>query len=285
MLELLKPITWFPPMWAFLCGVASSGAPLSRTWPMALAGMVLAGPALCGASQVVNDWFDRHVDAINEPNRPIPSGRVPGRWGLGLAILWTCLSLGLAATLGPVVLAAAAFGLILAWLYSAPPLRLKAQGWWGLASVALCYEGLAWFTGAAATLRAFPDLRVVALAGLYSIGAIGIMILNDFKAVEGDRQMGVRTVQIELGIENAAWLAAILMAAPQLDVIALLIAWGHAWAAGLVGAVLAAQLVLMRRFVADPSRRAVMFSGFGVALYVLGMMASGVAVGMAGGVT
>ncbi|HNM26365.1 MAG TPA: efflux RND transporter permease subunit, partial [Saprospiraceae bacterium] len=42
-----------------------------------LLGLVLAGPLLCGSSQVVNDWFDRHVDAINEPNRPIPSGRMP----------------------------------------------------------------------------------------------------------------------------------------------------------------------------------------------------------------
>src|SRR3712207_9485915 len=80
-LELLKPVTWFPPVWAFGCGVVSSGAPLSERWPLALAGLLLAGPMVCGMSQAVNDWFDRHVDAVNEPGRPIPSGRVPGQIG------------------------------------------------------------------------------------------------------------------------------------------------------------------------------------------------------------
>lgn len=85
-LELLKPITWFPPMWAFACGVVASGASLATTWPVALLGVMLAGPLVCGMSQAVNDWFDRHVDAINEPQRPIPSGRMPGRWGLYVAL-------------------------------------------------------------------------------------------------------------------------------------------------------------------------------------------------------
>ena len=81
-LALLKPITWFPPMWAFMCGVVSSGVSVADRWPFLVAGVLLTGPLVCGTSQAVNDWFDRHVDAINEPNRPIPSGRMPGRWGL-----------------------------------------------------------------------------------------------------------------------------------------------------------------------------------------------------------
>ena len=43
-LELLKPVTWFPPMWAFMCGVVSSGVPLSDRWGLLIAGMILAGP-------------------------------------------------------------------------------------------------------------------------------------------------------------------------------------------------------------------------------------------------
>ncbi len=100
-LELLKPITWFPPMWAFTCGVVSSGAPIWEQWSLVVAGILLAGPLVCATSQAVNDWFDRHVDAINEPNRPIPSGRIPGRWGLYIAILWTLLSLAVASGSAP----------------------------------------------------------------------------------------------------------------------------------------------------------------------------------------
>src|SRR5262245_61129335 len=107
-------------MWAFGCGVVSSGMPVEERWPVIVAGILLAGPLVCGTSQAVNDWYDRDVDAINEPARPIPSGRVPGRWGLYIAVGWTGLSLLVATLLGPLVLAAALVGLALAWLYSAP---------------------------------------------------------------------------------------------------------------------------------------------------------------------
>src|SRR3954471_9913444 len=129
-LELLKPITWFPPMWALGCGVVSSGVAPGQRWPLIVAGILLAGPMVCGTSQAVNDWYDRHVDAINEPGRPIPSGRIPGRWGLWIALGWTALSLALGAALGMWAFAATLFGVALAWAYSAPPLRLKRNGWW-----------------------------------------------------------------------------------------------------------------------------------------------------------
>jgi chlorophyll synthase len=277
--QLLKPITWFPPMWAFMCGVASSGVSLSHRWPMVIAGVVLAGPAICATSQAVNDWFDRHVDAINEPGRPIPSGRIPGRWGLGIALIWTCLSLILAAMLGPWVLYAALLGMALAWAYSAPPFRLKRDGWWGAACVALCYEGLAWFTGAAVMRGALPDGRIIALAGLYSFGAIGIMILNDFKSIEGDRQMGIRSVPAELGAPNAATLACAIMAAPQIVVVALLLVWREPFHALAVAVSLVIQRLLMRRLMTDPRGLAPWYNGTGITLYVLGMLVSGLAIG------
>lgn len=276
--ELLKPITWFPPMWAFGCGVISSGESLLDRWPFALAGIVLAGPLVCGTSQVVNDWFDRHVDAINEPGRPIPSGRVPGRLGLHFAIAWTLLSLLVAAMLGSWVLLAAIVGLALAWAYSAPPFRLKQNGWWGNAAVGLCYEGLPWFTAAAAMAATLPDGRILALAGLYSLGAHGIMTLNDFKAIEGDRIMNVRSLPVQLGALPAARLACAVMALPQLIVIGLLVNWQLPVHAAIVGALVLGQGLLMRRFLGDPVRFATWFSGFGVTLYVLGMLVSAIAV-------
>ena len=77
-LELIKPITWFPPMWAYACGVISSGMDILPNLALIILGIVLAGPVVCGMSQAANDWCDRHVDAINQPDRPIPSGRFPG---------------------------------------------------------------------------------------------------------------------------------------------------------------------------------------------------------------
>ena len=273
-LQLLKPVTWFPPMWAFACGAVSSGLSLADHWGLVLAGMALSGPLVCATSQAVNDWYDRHVDAINEPNRPIPSGRIPGRWGLYIAIIWTVLSLAVALALGPVVFWAAVFGMVMAWAYSAPPFRFKGNGWWGNAAVGLCYEGLPWFTGAAVLLAAVPGWPIIALALLYSLGAHGIMTLNDFKAIEGDTRMGVRSLPVQLGVQGAARTASAVMAVPQVVVIALLFSWGAPIHAAAVLALLIAQIVMMRRFMADPVQRALWYSGFGVPLYVSGMMVS-----------
>ncbi|KMO40289.1 bacteriochlorophyll/chlorophyll a synthase [Methylobacterium tarhaniae] len=277
LLELLKPITWFAPMWAFACGVVSSGAAIQGRWPVVIAGILLAGPLVCATSQAANDWFDRHVDAINEPHRPIPSGRIPGRWGLYVALAWTLLSLAAAALLGPWVLGAALFGLALAWLYSAPPVRLKRDGWWGNAACGLCYEGLPWFTGAAVMGSALPDGRIIGLAALYSLGAHGIMTLNDFKSMEGDRRTGIRSLPVRLGASRAARLACLVMAAPQAAVVALLLAWDAPWHAALVAALLAGQGLLMRRFLADPHRWAAWYNGTGTLLYVLGMLTAALA--------
>ncbi|WP_020503924.1 chlorophyll synthase ChlG [Lamprocystis purpurea] len=274
-LELLKPITWFPPMWAFACGVVSSGVSFSGHWLYIVAGILLAGPMVCATSQAVNDWFDRHVDAINEPHRPIPSGRIPGRWGLYIAILWTLLSAALAATLGTWVFWSAALGLLLAWAYSAPPVRLKRNGWWSNTAVGFSYEGLAWVTGAAVMLGGdLPEWRILALAALYSLGAHGILTLNDFKAIEGDKQMGLRSLPVQLGVQGAAWAACLFMALPQVLVVWLLVDWGRPLHAAAVAMVVLVQVAMMVRFLRDPINRALWLSAFGVMVYVTGMMIS-----------
>ena len=275
LVQLLKPITWFPPMWAFMCGAVSSGQPLGESLWLLAAGVILVGPLVCGGSQIVNDWFDRHVDAINEPDRPIPSGRVPGYWGLAYAIAWSLLALAFSSLLGTWVVGATAVGLVLAWAYSAPPLRLKLNGWWGNAAVGISYEGLAWVTGTAVLLGgAMPPAPVIWLAVLYSLGAHGIMTLNDFKAIEGDLKIGIRSLPAQLGPDRAARLACVVMAVPQLIVIALHLHWGFDWAAAVISVSVLLQAAAMRRLLTDPRGLAPWYNGTGVTLYVLGMMVS-----------
>jgi chlorophyll/bacteriochlorophyll a synthase len=278
-LELLKPITWFPPMWAFGCGIVSSGQSLGGRWPTVVAGVLLTGPLVCATSQAANDWFDRHVDAINEPDRPIPSGRVPGRWGLYIAMIWTVLSLEVASHLGAWGFGASVFGLVLAWAYSAPPIRLKQNGWWGNSAVGLCYEGLPWFTAAAIMTNGAPNWRIAIVAFLYSVGAHGIMTLNDFKSLEGDRRMGIASLPVQLGPHRAAQLACITMAAAQIIVVALLVLWQRPPHAAMIVALLAGQIALMRRLLQSPRERAPWYNGTGVSLYVLGMLVTAFALG------
>jgi len=266
-------------MWAFGCGVIASGAPLAGKGGALLAGIALTGPLVCGTSQMVNDWFDRHVDAINQPERPIPSGRMPGQWGLGLAVAGTLLSLMVAAATGRLVLLATTAALLLAWTYSAPPLRLKSSGWLGPLAVGLSYESLTWFTGSALMLGAMPPPATLAVLLLYGVGAWGIMTLNDFKAIEGDRATGVRSLPAELGVERAVRLACAAMAAPQLAIIAVLWRLDLLVSATLVGLSLLLQLLCMRRLAADPQRFAPWYNATGVTLYVLGMAATAAGLG------
>ena len=267
-------------MWAYACGAISTGRALDAgVWALA-GGIALAGPMLCGTSQAINDWFDRHVDAINEPERVIPSGRMPGRWGLWVAIIGSVLSLLLAAALGSWVLMAAAFGLALAWAYSAPPARLKRDGWIGPAAVALAYEGLPWFTAAAVVLGTLPDGRILALAALYAIGAHGIMTLNDFKAVEGDRALGLRSLPVRYGTDRAARMACFVMGGTQAIVLTLLFLWDRPIHAVVLALLLLLQGLCMVRLLSDPRRHAPWYNATGTGLYVLGMMMSAFALGL-----
>jgi chlorophyll synthase len=106
------------------------------------------------------------------------------------------------------------------------------------------------------------------------------MTLNDFKAIEGDVRMGVGSLPVRLGVDGAARLACLVMAAAQIAVVVLLVLWDRPLHALIVAVLLAAQGGLMSRFLARPRERAVWFSGLGVALYVLGMLAA--ASGLAG---
>jgi chlorophyll synthase len=125
---------------------------------------------------------------------------------------------------------------------------------------------------------AMPDGRTLALALLYSIGAHGIMTLNDFKSIEGDRQMGVGSLPVRLGAQGAARVACGVMLLSQCVVVGLLFNWqtpNHAIAVGMLTLI---QGALMLRFVMNPIQRATWYSALGINFYVSGMMVSAFAV-------
>jgi chlorophyll synthase len=277
-LALMKPITWFAPMWAFLCGaVASGGVELALGDIFrVLLGVVMAGPILCGLSQVINDYFDREIDAINEPHRMIPAGLVSIQQVMITILLLAPMGIGIALILGRGVVMLTGIGLLLALAYSAPPIRAKRNGWAGNAVVAVSYEGLAWLAGH----LAFAPLTApsILIAALYSLGAHGIMSINDFKSIDGDRRTGIRTIPVLYGPRKAAWLIVITMNLAQIGVIAAFAFWGQWFAVLGISAIMLAQLPLQRRFLQNPSEYFLKFSAIGVSIFVWGMLASAVAV-------
>ena len=238
----------------------------------------MAGPILTGLSQVVNDYCDREVDAINEPHRLIPSGNITLRHVYILTIILTWIGCGVAIYLGREVALYVGLGLICALSYSMKPLRGKRNGWVGNTLVAISYEGLAWLAGHAA----FSQItgQSLAIAMLYSLGAHGIMTVNDFKSIAGDTRMGIRSIPVQYGKVMAARLVVITMGVAQMGVIGLLVWWGHPIAAGVVGLLLVAQSIPNVRFIRDPEHNEVFFNATAIMLFVWGMLAA--AIGLAG---
>ncbi len=110
------------------------------------------------------------------------------------------------------------------------------------------------------------------MALLYALGAHGIMTLNDFKALAGDRATGVNSLPVTLGPERAARLACIVMAVPQVAVILALAAWDRPIHAAAILALLLLQGLAMRVLLRDPKGKAPWYNATGVTLYVAGMM-------------
>ena len=274
LLELIKPVTWFPPMWAFLCGVVSVGALNSNNTILILAGLILAGPLVCGMSQAVNDWCDRHVDAINQPERPIPSGRVSAGWGFFTGITMSAVSILFAYYLGTLIFFATIIGVLAAWLYSLEPIRLKRSAIFGPGIVAICYEGLPWFTGAAIFTISLPNKEVLIVLTLYALGAHGIMTMNDFKATKGDKILGINSLPVILGSKPATLVACLIMLFPQLIVISLFYYWGSLILAITLAICVLMQSLSMIFLIRDPEKNTPFFNMTGVLLYIAGMMLS-----------
>jgi chlorophyll synthase len=238
--------------------------------------MILAGPLLCAFSQVLNDHFDRDVDRINEPDRPSAAGLLSARTVWTIALALAAVALGLAFALGALVGWIAAGGLLLALAYSAPPLRLKARdGWLANAACAFAYEGFAWCAGAAA----FGHLGTgsIVLAGLYSLGGHGLMTLNDFKSVAGDRALGLRSIPVILGERGALVQAIVFIDVFQLLAIAYIAP--HSWIAASIMLVLfAVQLPMQRRLATDPKGLAPWYCASGIPPFCWSMLAAALAV-------
>ena len=109
------------------------------------------------------------------------------------------------------------------------------------------------------------------------------MTLNDFKAIEGDRQMGVWSLPVQLGVKRAGGTACWVMLLPQLVVVGLLLRWSD-WSYALAVLLLVyAQVPLMHKFMKDPVKQALGLSALGVPLLVAGMMVSAFALRHAAG--
>jgi chlorophyll synthase len=274
-----KPGTWFAPMWAMLVGCVASGN-AHWTFPSVgrvLLGMILAGPLLCAFSQVTNDWFDREVDRINEPDRPTAANLLSPVTVGAIAIGLAAAALALAAYLGTNVFYLAIGGLALALAYSAPPLRLKARnGWLANGACAFAYECFAWVAGAA--IFGHVTAGTLVLAGLYSLGSHGLMTLNDFKSYEGDKRLGLRSLPVMLGLDGALRAAFSFIDVFQVLAIAYVLVNRMWLAGGIMLLLFVVQIPMQRKLATDPKGLAPWYCASAIPPFVWGMLVAALAI-------
>jgi len=301
-LQLTKPVTWIPLVWGVMCGAAASGNyhwiwnpfdPNDRNVLLGLedtakgfVAMILAGPFLTGYTQTINDWYDRDIDAINEPYRPIPSGAISEgevKFQIGFLLLGgIALAYGLDIWAGhdfPTVLCLSIFGSIISYIYSAPPLKLKQNGWAGSFALGASYISLPWWCGQAV----FGELdRPVfwVLPILYSIAGLGIAIVNDFKSIEGDREMGLNSLPVAFGIDGAKYICAGSVTLTQLGVAAYLYSINEPTYAAILFALILPQIYFqVTLLLADPVANDVKYQGSSQPFLVFGILATALCVG------
>ncbi|KAJ9507689.1 hypothetical protein QJQ45_019133, partial [Haematococcus lacustris] len=288
--QLTKPVTWIPLIWGVACGAAASG---NYVWnnptqvAQLLTCMMMSGPFLTGYTQTINDWYDREIDAINEPYRPIPSGVCMGTWCMAACCLGLTHDMApsihhqfcritegevkaqVAALLGagigtaflldtwvghefPTLTVLALFGSFISYIYSAPPLKLKQSGWAGNYALGSSYIALPWWAGQALFGTLTPDVMVLTVA--YSIAGLGIAIVNDFKSIEGDRAMGLQSLPVAFGVETAKYICVASIDVTQLGVAAYLWQGLHqpTYAAVLLGLILPQIFFQFKYFLPDP---------------------------------
>lgn len=289
-LQLMKPITWIPLIWGVVCGAASSGA---YSWTLedvlkALTCMLLSGPLMVGYTQTLNDFYDREIDAINEPYRPIPSGVISIPQVVTQILVLLVAGMGLAYTLDrwaghefPTITCIAIGGAFLAYIYSAPPLKLKQNGWLGNYALGASYIALPWWTGHA--LFGEMNWTIAILTLFYSLAGLGIAVVNDFKSVEGDRQLGLNSLPVMFGLGTAAWICVLMIDIFQVGIAGYLVSINQNLYAAILMLLIIPQITFQDMyFLRNPLENDVKYQASAQPFLVLGMLVAGLALGHAG---
>jgi bacteriochlorophyll c synthase len=218
-LELLDPVTWISVFPCLAGGVMASGAmqPNVHDYLMLFALFLLYGPLGTGFSQSVNDYYDLELDRVNEPTRPIPSGRLSEKeaiwnWSIVLVVavvLSTILGIHIGGQRGIIFVGCLLAGLFVGYIYSAPPLKLKKNILLSAPAVGLSYGFITYLSANALFSEIRPE--VLGLAGMNFFMAVALIIMNDFKSTEGDAKGGMKSLTVMIGSKNTFLVAFIII--------------------------------------------------------------------------
>ena len=205
-LEMARPVNSLMSGLAAVIGfLVASGMTLNG----GLTSMLMLFASAClfsAASMAINDYFDREIDAINQPHRPIPSGRVTPRGALCFSIALMAVGFTLASVVGLLSLLVAVLACAVFTAYSA---RLKRMGLLGNAAVSLCVA-LTFIYGS--TGWGYPTALIALFSLMAFLANMSREVVKGVVDVEGDSAKGVRTLAVVVGLRGASMASLVFMA-------------------------------------------------------------------------
>ncbi|MCW4051907.1 MAG: UbiA family prenyltransferase [Candidatus Bathyarchaeota archaeon] len=203
-LRLMRPVNCLMVGFAVIVGAVIVSPNISNALWLNLTYSFVTGFALTAEAMIINDYYDREIDAINEPGRPIPSGLVYPHEALVLAFALTVIGLTAAYLAYPSSLAIAIFAWIVFVIYTTIG---KRSGLPGNFLVSICVAIPFIFGSYTAVGSIEPNVMIVSIIAFLS--NTGREITKGIVDVEGDRAKNIRTVAVRYG-EKAAAVVAVL---------------------------------------------------------------------------
>ena len=227
-IEILDPVTWISVFPCLAGGVMASGAmqPALHDYFLLLSIFLMFGPLGLGFSQSINDLCDLELDKVNEPTRPIPSGRLSEKEATFNSIAVFLLAFGfgvflglyIGGTRGLIISSSIIASLVLGYTYSAPPFKLKKNILLSAPAVGFSYSFAPWLSANALFSEIRPE--VVWMAVLNFFMGVALIILNDFKSAKGDKEGGLKSLTVMIGPKNTFLVSFFII-----DVVFLVFAW------------------------------------------------------------
>ncbi len=172
--------------------------------PGAVGAAVVATALAVGAGNAINDYFDREIDRINQPDRPIPRGAVSPRGALGFSLVCFAVAVVFAITLPLTAIAIAAFNLLALIAYTE-----YFKGLPGVGNALVSYlVGSTFLFGGAAVENVGPTVVLFALAATATLTR---EIVKDVEDLDGDRAEGLNTLPIAVGERTALGVGSVVL--------------------------------------------------------------------------
>jgi len=208
-LRLIRPVNCFMMGVAVVVGAALAGPhDLGISWTNLVYGFV-TGFALTGASMAINDYYDREIDAVNEPDRPIPSGLIKPKEALAFAFVLT--GIGFVTAFVNTYLLTSIFCFLIAifsWMVFVTYTTVgKRSGLPGNFLVSMCVA-IPFIYGSVAIVGEVR-LNVLIFACMAFLSNTGREVTKGIVDAKGDETQGVKTLAVRYGEKNAAIAAAI----------------------------------------------------------------------------